>query len=210
MSTHAGTFFDKTIEFFKGFGTTCVYVFISLIFTYFFMADRETIKKTVLKLFPTKIRKKTEGVFDSTSKKIGGYIIAQSYAIASVALVMAIGLLIFRVEYAIILALIVAILDIIPVVGPMIGLIICLVVTYQTGLLPIIGVIITFTAAQVIENQLVRPYAYSKLLNLHPILVFGFLYLGAKYFGVIGALFSPAIAAMVSVFVEEIYMKAIE
>ena len=210
ISMHTGTFVDKTIDFFKGFGSTCVYMFISLIFTYFFMADRDRIKGAILKLFPTSMRKRTEEIFDATSNKIGGYIVAQFYAIASVGIVMAIGLLIFRVDYAIILALIVAILDIVPILGPAIALLICLVATYESGVLPVAAVIVTFTAAQLIENNVVRPYAFSKLLNLHPILIFGFLYLGAKYFGVIGALFAPAIAAFVCVFIEEIYMKSIE
>ena len=61
-----------------------------------------------------------------------------------------------------------------------------------------------------IENNLVRPYAFSKLLNIHPIMGFTFLYIGAKYFGVIGALFAPAFAAASCVLIEELYMKNIE
>ncbi len=108
------------------------------------------------------------------------------------------------------LCLITAILDIIPVAGPAIALVICLIATAQAGWLPVIGVVVSFAAAQLIENNIVRPYFFSKLLNLHPMLIFFFLFIGAKYFGILGALFAPAIASCICVLIEELYMKNIE
>ena len=123
---------------------------------------------------------------------------------------MAIGLVLFKVEYAVLLALITAVLDLIPVVGPALALVICLTANIESGWLIIVGIIVSFSAAQLIENNLVRPYVYSKLLNIHPILIFIAIFLGAKYLGIVGALFAPAIAAMVCVLVEELYIKSIE
>lgn len=196
--------------FLKNAGSFMIYLLITVIFTFFFMADREIIKDTFLKLFPAKARKKTEDVVDIICQKIGGYVVAQSYAILSVGVVMTLGLILFRVPYAILFGLITAVLDIIPVAGPAFALVICVIAAHQYGILAIVGVVISFIAAQVIENNLVRPYAFSKLLNIHPIMVFTFLYIGAKYFGVIGALFAPAFAAASCVLIEELYMKNIE
>jgi len=210
FSQNIGDVFTGVIQFLQSLSSALVYMLISTIFIYFFMADKTTIKKGVLRLFPANNRHRTEEIFSIIGKKIGGYITAQAYAIASVGIVMTIGLLCFRVDYAILLGLITAALDIIPVIGPAIALVICLVATFEAGWIPVIGVVISFAAAQLIENNFVRPYAFSKLLNIHPVLVFIFLFIGAKYFGVVGALFAPAIAATVCVLVEELYIKSIE
>jgi len=121
--------------------------------------------------------------------------------------VMTLGLLIFKINYAIILGLLTGVLDIIPVIGPAIALVICLIATYEAGWGAIAVVILVFCAAQLIENNVVRPYAFGKLLNLHPIIIFLFIFIATKYLGVIGTLFAPAIAAVVCVLVEEIYIK---
>lgn len=210
MASNADKYLDNVLNVIKDIGSGMVYVFISIIFTYFFMADTTSVKINFLKLFPYNIRPRVEEIVDIIARKMGGYITAQFYAILSVGIVMTIGLLIFRVDYAILLGLLTAVLDLIPVAGPALALIICLIVAAGAGWVPFIGVIISFIAAQFIENNFVRPYAFSKLLKIHPVMIFLFLYIAAKYLGVIGALFAPAMAAMVCVLIEELYVKNIE
>ena len=210
IANHAGEMLNGAINLARSLGSAFVYLFIMIIFTYFFMADTNTVKKTFLRFFPISARARIETIVSIIAQKMGGYVVAQFYAIVSVGIVMTIGLLMFGVNYAILLGLITAILDIIPVVGPTIALIICLIATAQSGWLPIIGVVVSFAAAQLIENNIVRPYFFSKLLNIHPMLIFFFLFIGAKYFGVLGALFAPAIASCICVLIEELYMKNIE
>ena len=123
---------------------------------------------------------------------------------------MLVGLLLFKIKYAILLALITAILDIIPVIGPAIALIIGLVVTHEAGWGSMLIVAFVFAVAQLIENNIVRPFAFGKLLKMHPILIFFALFVAAKYFGIIGALFAPAMAATACVLVEELYIKNLD
>ena len=208
--SNADQYLDNMVHFVKNIGSGMVYVFITVIFTYFFMADTTSVKTTFLDLFPSDIRPRVEEIVDIIARKMGGYITAQFYAILSVGIVMTIGLLIFRVNYAILLGLLTAVLDLIPVAGPALALVICLIATAGSGWVPIVGVIVSFIAAQFIENNFVRPYAFSKLLKIHPVMIFLFLYIAAKYLGVIGALFAPAMAAMVCVLVQELYIKNIE
>ena len=63
---------------------------------------------------------------------------------------------------------------------------------------------------QLAENNFVRPYVFGKFLDLHPILIYLFILIAAKYMGIIGVVFAPAIAATVVVLVEEVYMKSLE
>ena len=101
------------------------------------------------------------------------------------------------------------VLDIIPVIGPAIALVICLLVTFKAGPLTIVLVAVIFGAAQLVENNFVRPYVFGKFLDLHPLIIYFFLFLTAKYLGLIGVVFAPAIAATFVVLVEELYIKNI-
>ena len=202
--------FNNIVLFIGGLGSALIYILLSIIFIFYLLCDKDAVKTTVLKLFPTRIREKANGIIDIIAQRIGGYIFAQLCAIISVGVVMLIGLLIFKIRYAVLLALVTAVLDIIPVIGPAIALVIGLIVTHDAGWGAMLIVALVFAAAQLIENNIVRPYAFGKLLKMHPIIIFFALFVGAKYFGIIGALFAPAMAATVCVLVEELYIKNLD
>ena len=123
---------------------------------------------------------------------------------------MVLGLSIFKINYAVILGLITAVLDIIPIVGPTIALIICIIATIESGPAAILVVIGVFAVAQLIENQFVRPYVFSKFLDIHPIMIYLFLFITAKYMGAVGVILAPAVAATACVLIEELYMKNLD
>ena len=200
----------ETINFGKNIGSAFMYFLVSILIIYYFMADKHTIKETFLKLFPTPIRKRTSEIYDTISLKIGGYVVAQIAAIASIGVVVTIGLLILKVDYALLLGFISALFDIVPIVGPTLAFFICLFAVFKHGPVLVLLTALVFGVAQLIENNFVRPYVFSKLLNIHPLLVFLFIFLGAKFFGILGIIFAPAIAALMVVLIEEIYMKSIE
>ena len=205
-----GQLVGETIHLGKNIGSGLVYLIGSIILIYYFMLDKETVHKTFLKLFPANMRNKAEEILNTISNKIGGYVIAQIATIFSVGVLMTIGLLIIRVEYAILLGLITAILDLIPIVGPAIALLICLAVSYKAGLGVLALIVLVFTITQLTENNFVRPFIFSKFLDIHPIIIYLFLFITAKFWGVIGLVFAPAIAATAVVLIEELYMKNIE
>ena len=118
--------------------------------------------------------------------------------------------MILKVDSAIILGCVSAVLDIVPIVGPAIALIVCLAVTYKLGWTILILTAVIFLIAQIVENNVVKPYVFGKFMDLHPIVIYIFLFVCAKYFGAVGAIFAPAIAADVCVFIEELYLKSMD
>ena len=201
---------DYIMGLIKGMGSGFAYCLTGLIFLFFFMQDKKSIKATVLKYFPANIKDRTEEIIDNISSKMGGYVFAQTMAVLSVFVVNAVGLLILQNPYAISIAIIAAILDIVPVVGPAIEIVICLIGVYEFGAKVLITTLIVMVLAQLVENNLVRPYAFSKLMDLHPTIIFLSLILGGKYFGFIGVLFGPAMAATICVLLDELYVKNIK
>ena len=202
-------FVNESINISKNFASSIIYLLAALIIIYYFLADKKIINQTYLSLFPSNMKEKAQNIIDAISNKIGGYVIAQITTMFSVGLLMTIGLLILGVDYAVLLGLITGILDIIPVVGPAIALIICLVVSFKSGLLTLGLITVVFAIAQWSENSLVRPFVFSKFLDLHPLIIYLFLFITAQNMGVVGVIFAPAIAATVCVLFEELYVKNI-
>ena len=184
-----------------------LYLFVSMIFTYFLMVDREKFLSTALRFFPKKSRERIREIYNMSEQKLSRFVSGQFIASASVGLIMIIGLLLLKVDSAIILGCIAAVLDIVPIVGPAIALVICLAVVYKFGWTVIILTAVIFIIAQIVENNVVKPYVFGKFMDLHPIVIYIFLFVCAKYFGAVGAIFAPAIAADVCVLIEELYLK---
>ncbi len=184
-----------------------IYLFVSLIFTYFLIVDREKILTTFLRFFPKKSRNKMREVFDISDEKLSRFVSGQFISSASVGVIVIIGLMLLKVDSAIILGCTAAVLDIVPIVGPAIALVACLAVTYKFGWTVFALTIVIFALSQIVENQVVRPYIFGKFMDLHPIVIYIFIFVCAKYFGVVGAIFAPAIAADTCVFIEELYLK---
>jgi predicted PurR-regulated permease PerM len=198
---------DKSIMFSKGIASFLIYFLAACIIIYYFMADKDTVKKGYLSLFPHNMKKRADDILESISQKVGGYVLAQVVTITSVGIIMCIGLAILGIDYAAILGLITAIFDLVPVVGPTVAIIIILIAVCKLGALKITLVILLFCFAQWAENNLVRPYIFGKLLDLHPLIIYFFLLVTAQYLGLIGVVFAPALAATFCVLLEELYIK---
>ena len=194
----------------KNIGSAFIYIFVSLIIIFNMVADKAVIKEFYLKMFPKNKRKRAKEVGKIISDKMGGYLIALVATSFSVGIVMLFGLWILKVPYAALLAVITAVFDIIPVIGPALALIVCVIATYEAGMGAVISLIAVFATAQLVENNLVRPYVFGKFLQIHPLIVFLFLFIAAQYIGFVGVIFAPAIAALVAVLFEELYLKKIQ
>jgi len=184
-----------------------IYLFVALIFTYFLIVDRDKILNAYLRFFPKKSRSRVKEIFKISEEKLSSFVSGQFIASASVGLIVFVGLLLLKVDSALILGCVSAILDIVPIVGPAIALVVCLAVTYKLGWTVVILTAIIFAFAQFAENNFVKPYVFGKFMDLHPIVIYIFLFVCAKYFGVVGAIFAPAIAADACVLIEELYLK---
>jgi len=202
--------FQRVLAFMSQTSAALLYIFTAIVLLFFFLVDKEQIKMAIIKLFPIEYREKTSSLIDTIGKKLSGYVFAQTLVSGSVWITMTIGLLIFKINYAILLGVIAGVLSIIPIVGSGISLVICLIATYEMGLKYLIIVTVLYTLSHFIENHVVRPYVYSKFLKLHQVIIFIALIIGAKYQGVLGVILAPPFAMALYVLLEELYVKKME
>ena len=192
-----------------GIASSLIYILTMCIIMYYFIVDKRIIRRAFLTLFPKQMKKKADRIVETISKKIGGYIVAQGVTMLSVGIVFTICLLLLKVDYAVLLGLIATVLDIIPVIGPTIALIICIVMCYQIAPVTLALMVASFFLAQWVENNFVRPYVFGKFMDVHPLIIFFSIFVTAKFLGIIGVVFAPAIAATACVILDELYIKPI-
>jgi predicted PurR-regulated permease PerM len=196
---------NLTISFAQG----ILFLLAICMIVFYFMADKETIKKWIMTLFPPEIKDKASNIYDNISQKVGGYVIAQILNMFAIGILTAIGMAILKVDYALLLGVVTGVLDIIPLVGPTIALVLCLIMANQMGVIGLVLVFVAFLTAQWLSNNLVRPVIFGKFLDLHPLVIIFSLLVAAQFLGVWGVILAPAIASLICVLFDEIYIKTI-
>lgn len=200
---------NQSINITLGFAQGVLFLLAICMIVFYFMADKEVIKNGIVSIFPKTLRDRASKIYDNISQKVGGYVIAQILNMIAIGIITTIGLLLLKVDYALLLGLITGVLDIVPVVGPTIALCLCLLMAYSMGPIGLVLVVVVFLAAQWISNNLVRPVIFGKFLDLHPLIIIFALLVAAQFLGVWGVILAPAIASLVCVLFDEIYIKAI-
>jgi predicted PurR-regulated permease PerM len=98
--------------------------------------------------------------------------------------------------YALAFAVFFGLMELIPYVGPILGALPPLLVALFTDPLDIVWVGIFFIALQQIEGHVVAPQIFGHTLRINPLLVIFALLTGAEIYGILGALLSLPIAAV--------------
>lgn len=179
------------------------------IMVFYISHDTKHLKKSYLALFPPKFKRKAADILEIIETKVGGFVMAQVIAIVFVGIATTLGLFLIGHNHAILLGFITAVLDIIPVIGPTIAVSIGLYTSLKFGFLYTLLTFAVYITAQWVQNQLIRPIVFGKLMDMHPLLIILSLFVGAKFLGVWGIILAPAIASVVCVLVDELYIKTI-
>ena len=200
---------NKSINFTVALMETITVIITMGVIVFYMTYEKHLIRDALITMFPPKMKQRAKEVYENIEHKVGGYVIAQVLSMTTVAVFTAAGLLLLRVEYAILLGLIAGLLDIVPIVGPTLAFILGILCASQQGWLIVILTAIVYLAAQWVSNNFVRPLVFGKFLDLHPlIIIFAFL-IAAQFLGVWGVIISPAIAPLLLTLFEKLYIKTI-
>lgn len=200
---------NKSINFTVAFMEAITIVITMGVIVFYMVNEKNLVRDAIVLIFPPKMKKRAKEVYENIEHKVGGYVIAQVLSMSTVAIFTAIGLMILKVQYSVLLGLIAGILDIVPIVGPTLAFILGILCASQKGWLIVVLTAVVYLAAQWVSNNFVRPLVFGKFLDLHPlIIIFAFL-IAAKFLGVWGVILSPAIAALLLTLFDELYLKTI-
>ncbi len=200
---------NKSINFTMAFMEMITIVITMGVIVFYMLNEKNLTRDAIISVFPPKMKQKAKEVYENIEHKVGGYVIAQVLSMSTVAIFTAVGLMILKVPYAILLGLIAGLLDIVPIAGPTIAFALGILCASQQGLLIVILTAVIYLAAQWVSNNFVRPLVFGKFLNLHPIIIIFAFLIAAQFLGVWGVILSPAIAALLLTLFDELYLKTI-
>lgn len=178
--------FEAAGNFAKNVPSTLIAVIMCLLSAYFFTADRDKIAVTLSNHIPENIRKNVLYVTNDLKHVVGGYFKAQLKIMVVVYVILLIGLIFLRVDYAWLLAFGIAFLDMLPffgtgtVLGPW-AVIKLLSGDYKMA----IGLIVLYGVTQLVR-QVIQPKIVGDSIGMNPLTTLFFMYIGYKFFGVLG------------------------
>ncbi len=175
-----------------------------LVFTFYMLLEGAAIKRGFVVLFPPSERARVITVLDRIGVKFGGWLRAQMLLSFSVAVPVAVGLILLRMPYPFLLAIIAGVGELIPMVGPTLGAAVAILVALSQQTWQLVGVIIFYVIILNVEPHVLVPRIMSRVVGMSPILTLVALLSGIKLLGILGGLLAVPVAAALQVIVSEI------
>jgi sporulation integral membrane protein YtvI len=170
----------------------------SLLATFFISKDWYRLSTLGSKILPEKAKSSSRSVFIDLKKALFGFIKAQLTLISITTVIILIGLLILRVDYAITIALLTGIVDIIPYLGTgavFVPWIIYVAIGGNMGLALGLGVLYIIV---LVQRQIMEPKILSSNIGLDPLATLIALFVGFKLIGFLGLIVGPVTLVIIS------------
>src|SRR5262249_55449865 len=146
-------------------------------------------------LFPANVREDYDVIIAGIDRGLSGVIRGQLVICLVNAILTYIGLLIFGVNYALILAIVAGLMSLIPIFGSILSSVPIVLVALVSGEAGVdvfrgLGILLWIIGIHFVEANLLNPKIIGTAARIHPVLVIFALFFGEASFGLVGALFA--------------------
>jgi predicted PurR-regulated permease PerM len=172
-------------------------VFLAFVVGFWILKDMPTMKREFVLLAGPKRREDASEVAGRVSRVLSGYLRGQLIISVATGAVVAIGLAIIGVPYALVLGLIAGILNVVPYIGPFLSYVISAIVAAFVSPLTAVLAVVIGVGAQQVTDMFITPRVMSEQVDLHPLLVIFSLLAVSALFGVVGLIIAIPLAAVV-------------
>jgi predicted PurR-regulated permease PerM len=178
-------------------------IFLVIVLSFYLVVDGKRIRNSLISIVPRRSMANVLLFEDALNRVVGNYILALLVALATGIACVATGL----GKFALICGVLAFLFETIPMVGPALASVTPILLslllpgafprTFEVGL--------WFVAIQVLESNVLGPRIVGRAVGLHPVAAILALLVGAKLFGVFGALLATPIVAAGWVVIASIY-----
>ena len=180
-------------------------VVVVLVLSLYLIMEETSIRQVVKALIPTPYQAFAADVTTQIMQKLGSWLRGQLVLGLIIGVLYFLGLSVIGVPYALLLALMAGLLEFIPYVGPILSavpaVLIALSISPARALLAFIVVVVVQQA----EGHFIVPKVMQKTVGINPIISIVAFLIGAKLFGIVGAIFSIPLATAAMVFLQEFF-----
>jgi predicted PurR-regulated permease PerM len=197
--------------FFGSVFTVVTYVFLLPIYAYFLLFELERIHRFVRRYLPQRERGRIVRVSEQIGEVLSNFFRGRLLVGLLKGTLLAIGLAVAGIPYALLLGLLSGALSLIPFAGTAIGFTLSFLLGMMEfevlGSLWRVGVVFAF--GELMENYVLLPKILGESLGMHPMVVLASLMIGGAAFGMFGLLIALPLAATVIILVREFVLPAI-
>ncbi len=187
-------------------------LFLVPILTFYLLRDWDAILTHLAALIPSGQRTTIVGLAKDVDDMLGAFLRGQLLVMMALSIIYSIGLGLIGLEFAIAIGVVSGLVSFVPYLGLIfgIGLASLTVALEPEPLLKLIGVVATFSIAQVIEGSVLTPKLVGDRIGLHPVLIIFAIAAGGQLFGFFGILLALPVAAVLSVLVRFAYVRFLQ
>jgi len=182
-------------------------LFLVPILTFYLLRDWDSITAHLGALIPSEQRDTVIGLAQETDEVLGGFLRGQLLVMLALSIIYSLGLGLVGLKYAIAIGVVSGLVSFVPYLGFVFGIALAslTVVLEPDPLWKLVGVVATFSIAQVIEGSLLTPKLVGDRIGLHPVLIIFAVAAGGQLFGFFGILLALPAASVLSVLVRFAY-----
>ncbi len=187
-------------------------LFLVPILTFYLLRDWDGIMAHLTALIPTGQRETIVGLARDVDDMLGAFLRGQLLVMLALSTIYSIGLGLIGLEFAIAIGVVSGLVSFVPYLGLIFGIALAslTVALEPEPLLKLVGVVATFSIAQMIEGSLLTPKLVGDRIGLHPVLVIFAIAAGGQLFGFFGILLALPAAAVLSVLVRFAYVRFLQ
>ncbi|MBU4482183.1 AI-2E family transporter [Candidatus Parcubacteria bacterium] len=205
MSSNLGQTTKSVFSTLTGIFGGLVSFFAILVIVFYITVEEDIVKRFFFIFTPLHKKEYVSDLIDEIKKKMGMWLRGQLALSLIVGILTYIGLTVLGVKYALVLALIAGLFEIVPFVGPWLSAVPAVLIGFSDSLTKVILILALYFVIQQVENHLIVPKIMQKAVGLNPIIVIISILIGAKLFGVMGALIAVPIAAVIDVYLGQVF-----
>lgn len=182
--------------------------------TFFLLVDFGLFRKKIISIIPNKYFEVSISALTKIEHLLSNYLVGLIIQMTTIFSMVAIGLSIFSIEYAMTIALFAAVANLIPYLGPLLGASFAIIITLvQAGpeletvnsmLVLLLEIGSVFALVQITDNILVQPLIFSKSVKAHPLEIFVIIFAAATLAGVVGMILAIPVYTILRVSVNEL------
>jgi len=186
--------------------------FLVPILTFYLLRDWDTILAHIAALIPSEHHDTIVGLGRETDEMLGAFLRGQLLVMLALSIIYSVGLGIVGLQFAIAIGVVSGLVSFVPYLGFVFGIALAslTVALDPNPLWPLVGVLATFSIAQLLEGSLLTPKLVGDRIGLHPVLIIFAIAAGGQLFGFFGILLALPAAAVLSVLVRFAYHRYLE
>lgn len=176
--------------------TTGIFFVATILISFYLSTERNGTDRLLRIVLPDRYERPVLSVFDKFKLKIRRWFIAQFLLSFVMGIIVAVGLWILGVRYALLLGIVTMVFELVPMIGPILVGLVASLVALSDSLGLAISTAIFFIVIHQVENHILTPAIIGKTMKVHPVVVVVALLAGGEIAGFIGIILAVPIAVL--------------